>query len=715
MTYFLDKWDEPPKVQGRAPPTDVTSFSEGVGAAFGRIGIETNQNFYGERVTREATIEAAREAINVMGPERVRAALVEEGMWPEMNRAFDVRHLRYNTRALRHIMDMARTDAEQNPDRWSGVRISDEAIIEQANERLQAEWQDYQDALTMMPSGRGMAELLGGVAATTLDIKNLPFLLFGGGSGSFAKVMARGAAINVAAEAAFLPDQFEMAERLNIPEPDVRAQLAMAALGGAAFEGVVEGIGRGITYWRSRSTGNPRLDAAIDATEEMIDHPAVLSPEPEVPQAFLRDEDIAAAAELGVDPETVWDRMTPEAREPFLEETPEVQAARENLNRALKEMPAAGRRRPFTSALKARGYKIDPDGEIGQELKAAGITNRTAPGLFRSGGYRDLDNLDPDTFDAFRDAIGVEGNYLSRQGVIDAIINERAGVRTPMRGAEDVYDAERMLAEAQEAMRRGTTPDEAPRPDQPYVLTPAEEAFDQAADNAGRIQRVEATVDEYLDRPGMAFTPDERQSMIDMLNESGGYVEDAAEVVATRMAREADAEARGGVDAEDDIPFGEAGGDVRPDEADFGGRVGAEGGAAEGGAGDAPRRNAGGEQAVIPGTERVDTGAAQRARQEMAAIQQQSMIRRGDQTRVEDDPDTLFAPAQMDAFDDVTTREAEEFRDAVTADIQDRIEAEGDFEVLDEDGNKVMASDLLEDLDKDREFVEVIDLCGRPT
>lgn len=59
-----------------------------------------------------------------------------------------------------------------------------------------------------------------------------------------------------------------------------------------------------------------------------------------------------------------------------------------------------------------------------------------------------------------------------------------------------------------------------------------------------------------------------------------------------------------------------------------------------------------GEQTLIPGTETEQTGDAQRARAEMAARQQQSKMRRGDQTRVEDDADGLFAEPESDLFDD---------------------------------------------------------------
>ena len=155
--------------------------------------------------------------------------------------------------------------------------LSDAAVEKQVNERLRTEYEDAQLTLDMMSGGRGAAEFLGGLGGITADIKNLPLLLIGGGSGSIMRVLGREAAINVAAEATFLPSQFDMAERMNIPDPDIRTQLAMAAVGGAVFGGLMEGGARALTYWKGRNVTKPVKglsreggDAAVDAAENAL-------------------------------------------------------------------------------------------------------------------------------------------------------------------------------------------------------------------------------------------------------------------------------------------------------------------------------------------------------------------------------------------------------------------------------------------------------------
>lgn len=702
MTYFLDKVDEPPRVQGNKPPAPVSTFWQGLGAAYGRLGLETDQNFKAERVTRDVARDSIASAVTILGEDVVQEHL--EGLYNERQIARIGRNgLINNPRSQQKILELARADAEKRPEMWEGIPLSDEEITEGANAVLQAEWQDYQDTVQMMGSGQAVAEFMGGVGAVTADVRNIPFLLAGAGTGSMLRVMGRGAMLNVGAELAFMPSQFEMAERLDIPEPDVRAQLAMAAIGGAAFEGVIEGARRGFVYWRGRQAPTPEAETALAQVEDFLESPVLTRPEPRRPAAeepWIPPDDLDGPP----DPWASLDAETRQTREAA------VQSAIDELNAAERANPLTKKQRPLIGALKAKGYQIDPDGEFGQELKAIGVQPKDAPGLFsRKNGLRDLDNLDPDEFADFRDAIGVEGRYLSRQGLLDAIVAERSGTPTRISGAEDVYDLRRALDEA-EAQLRNPVRDEA-RAEQPYVLTPEEEAFDATVDAGERLARVEMAVDDFDRTTGMGLTAEERRWMIAELNERGGYIQDAAEVVSVRFERDVDTSYRSDIDGTD--AGAEAGG-IRPDEADRGGPAGLSADAPEGRAGNAyagaPARDE--PQARIPGTDRVDTGQAQRDRQEIAARQQQSRMGRLDQERVEDDAGGLFATPQRDMFDDVTSPEAEAFQESVASDLADRIEAEGDFQVMGEDGTMRSAKAVLEELDKDRATVAVLQACG---
>lgn len=88
-------------------------------------------------------------------------------------------------------------------------------------------------------------------------------------------------------------------------------------------------------------------------------------------------------------------------------------------------------KKPFTYRMKAAG--IDPASPAAAELAHAGITPRNTPGLFRRGGLKDVDNLPAQEWQDVAAEVGVEGDYLSRQGVIDALVREHGGeaVRSP--------------------------------------------------------------------------------------------------------------------------------------------------------------------------------------------------------------------------------------------------------------------------------------------
>ena len=82
-------------------------------------------------------------------------------------------------------------------------------------------------------------------------------------------------------------------------------------------------------------------------------------------------------------------------------------------------------KRPIAYTIKKMGG-IDPQSPAAAELRARGITPRTAPGLFRNGGMKDVDNLSLSDFPDTMAGDGT-GNYASRQGIIDAIESEARG------------------------------------------------------------------------------------------------------------------------------------------------------------------------------------------------------------------------------------------------------------------------------------------------
>lgn len=99
-------------------------------------------------------------------------------------------------------------------------------------------------------------------------------------------------------------------------------------------------------------------------------------------------------------------------------------------------------KRPISHTIKKMGG-IDPTSPAAAELRQLGITPKSAPGLFRYGGLKDVDNLD---MSRFPDTLAGDGSgyYASRQGILDAIASEAAGV--PVRSTQDAI-TERMIAD----------------------------------------------------------------------------------------------------------------------------------------------------------------------------------------------------------------------------------------------------------------------------
>lgn len=299
VTFLLP--DEPQPFRPQTPDLPETGFFTGVGAAFRK---EANKgNYRVSREVRRIASDRATAALGQMDSDRVMEALRSKGIYlgDDMTGEMNPRELmQINPKAAKAVLDMAREEAKADPGRFKGIDLTDEGMQAEVNAVLRRERRDLDDTLSMVGFGSTAANLIGGMAGTTIDIQNLPFLLLGGGSGSFLKVMAREAGINVAAEVAFLPREFDMAERLNIEDPDIPETLLMAAAAGAVFGGLVEAGARALDYARSRNTVpqiegmNPAdVEALVEAVEEALF--AGDNPLEAVSQIIRRDPEILNA------------------------------------------------------------------------------------------------------------------------------------------------------------------------------------------------------------------------------------------------------------------------------------------------------------------------------------------------------------------------------------------------------------------------------------
>lgn len=486
MTFFIREQPSTVQVEARGVDTPLTSFWGGIGAAFSREQVESNANFRVGRETIRTDDELAVEAARFMGADRIgqmvedfnaraRAAGMQERQMPE-----DLGDLPsiFGPNFSQAVLDAARQDPE-----WAGPDVTPEAAEKRTNERLKKEHRDLTETLNTMSGGqRWVADIVGGIVGATADVRNLPFLIAGGGTGSIARIMGREAMLNVAAEGVTMPDRFDMAERLDIPKPDVAMTLAYAAAGGAILGGAVEGLARGITYWRGTRTGKPsdqvatfdqqlNADIAEDAIADLrhpfekvqaetVETPRARpqkdAPEPirlpddtltlETPSARPAQAQSAPEAILRQDPERdLFD--TPEARGGVGERQMDI----EDLIRESKEanpidnedpLPPqierrlnteAGGSRPLITHLKNTYGGIAPTSRLGQELKAIGITPKDAPGLFRKSGAKGMDNIPASQEPHLAAMLGQDGNgYLDEMALADAIAEEISGKPRPV-------------------------------------------------------------------------------------------------------------------------------------------------------------------------------------------------------------------------------------------------------------------------------------------
>ena len=744
MTWFLPQDGEIPDLVPQGPDLPITDFGTAIGAGFQKLALESNTFGRKTRAEQEAKANVVDLVMPKLGQDAVLDMLKHSPNVPGRLKVMPFDDLKASSYAQDEIIRMAREAQTADPSAWNGFDLSQERIDRDTNEPMMAELQDAEEILSMSPNP-GLASFIGGAAASTLDPRALPFLFVGGGAGgSILKVLAREAAINMAVELTTLPSQYDMAERLNIPDPDVRTQLLTAAVGGAVFGGMFEAGSRGITYFRNRSARRAipgvspvQAEMAVEAAENAIvagrdpfaDVQAAIdsfvTPQP-APREPLILTDRVPAPDSPLVPNQIEERRLPTLPGQKPEPIPNEDLIG-GLEETLGMAKAADRKdkKPLVAYLRSTGKSLEPltvhpQGAAAAELKARGITPRSAPGLFSNRGRKDFDNLVAsemeDMFPGIMEATGTprDATYLDSQGFLDVLTRDLNGDSAWLRSRADVIEAERRLTEA---IDRDITASDAflgqERAEGGFFVDLNAYQFDNLEWEADIARDFERYLSEKWE--GTFFTPDEKAEMLDHLRSRGGD----AEFLVERMAeRELDETARPQEVYDNGIPFGE---DAAPQEGAVGPGAGDSGrpevGAMASAEGTPSPGNAEGPlQAVIPGTERTQTGVDQRQRAEIAARQQQSMIRRLDQSRVEDDAGGLFGGAQRDMFNDFSSPEARAFQDQVAADIRDDIAKDGDrpVEIETADGAKLRSMQaVLDYLDEGDRVSARLDLCGK--
>jgi hypothetical protein len=738
MTFFLGEKIDTPR---RGPNVALPSNSDGVGAGF-RTALRSVDQYIGLNATKdkEATPLALQagerlgvEALHTYFADRAQQTMpgAQTPKYPDVQTYIDVL-------GADAVLNVAREKALADPEAWADMDIAPESIEAKAIERQKAEEAADQQLLALSPNPIRNS-LVGALGAGVVDPINIAAAPLGLGAGSFLRVVGREMVIGATVEALQHPTRVKVAERLDQEAPNLAESMAIGALTGGVFAGVLDGIPRAmraVAYYREMKKVEAAPDvtpatqeAAIQKAEAAISEGKpgaqaaadVILQEPAAPRRPLILDD-----SMRVQPEP-----TPLAPDPITTEplapvdgipntVDQIEAVAET--GLAKAGPKGKQPKPVdlsTFVVRQGGiWKGDDRGEIAAlEYKRPGFIKTTKFARSNAG-----DNGGGRTLDDMRE-MAAQAGYLDEGSTIndllDALRDERTGNKRFARG------------EAGPTTRKTYDPDYVPErawadpdPEQRGFLVNDLEARQFAEPETWR-QTLEADVDRYLESKGAVLLPRERDEIMGVLATRGGDVEDMLYSAMSREIDEAEQAVirsmRGEAYGRSDVPWGEETGmgpvPDRPGGSLAGEPETAPGDAAQLGARGvepAVERTDIGDQYLIPDTRRVETGDAQRQKAELEARQLQSKIGRLNQARVEDDVDGLFAARSLDMFDDLSSPEAREFMDANIQGMRDILKDEGDFEVneIADDGRRLTKlSDVLDEIDGDETLMREFKLC----
>lgn len=761
MTFFLNGPETMPTIKANAPKVDLPTWGEGFGAATSSSQLKTDSNFVKVRRRIETRDNLATQVVPRLGMDQIRpmfearnAKAIEQGMPSQVveipdnvEDAVALMGPNFSSKAI----EMARDAARNDPEAWADVDLSDEAIEETMNEGFRKEYDDAQQILEMMPSGRGSAEFLGEMVGMTADVKNLPFLFLGGGGGSIARIAGREAAINMAAEGAFIPSQFDMAERLEIPDPSVASQLAMAAGAGGILGGSIAAAQRGWGYFRTRND-TPQIgrmdsvqsEAMVDAAEDILTSDA---PNPLAQIGKLADE---AGEDMKPAPYRLENPLNPE-RPPLLEPTGGritttpldpidgsaaaplsdanlIETAQAGIDKATSPKPKTKRPTSIKTFVVKEGgiWKGDDTGEIaGMEYKRPGFTKKELRVASSAG-----DNNGGLRIDEMRER-AIEQGFLPEGSSINDLLD---ALDADIRGTKRAYSqADQVLAEEWRAFD-GEAPSEgradaATSDDGPTDFQSAVEDYEAMRPSPTYINRemmdaspdpesdIKIIFDGWLEESGWSsfLTPNEKDEILATLQERGG---DPDLLTSAIMGRELDHYEAPDLSARD-APFdprdpraelpsqgGEVAGRPQSDPRETGGSR------ARGGDGEASARaseqTGAGDQTLIDGVAPVTVRDRLQAQQDAPLS--------GGNAAADDGLFDVSSRTQSDMFSDPSSPEARELQQAVANDMRTEIDADGDFDLSVTMPNgaslDMKATGLLDYLDDGDAFSARLDLCG---
>lgn len=128
---------------------------------------------------------------------------------------------------------------------WQDVPATPEEITAEVDRRRLAVLEEAEE---LSGGNFTWSGFLGQMTTAATDRTSLALMPLGGGSGSIGRVILREAGLGMLGEAAILPREFEVADELDLPEPNVPARLLMGAAFGGAIGGALAGLPRAYNY-----------------------------------------------------------------------------------------------------------------------------------------------------------------------------------------------------------------------------------------------------------------------------------------------------------------------------------------------------------------------------------------------------------------------------------------------------------------------------------
>lgn len=710
MTIFLP--EEPEQLQRIGPAIGPQGWASGVRGASAVAADNINFLYKRERdrigeiemTADEVALRLGMEGIQPVLDERNRRA-TEMGLNAHIIDTADpaeaVRLM--GPQGAKAVLDLARQAAAADPASWADMDVSHEGMEARLTERRTAERRDAQAIVALSPSPL-VVSLVGEIAVNMADPRNLALVPFGLGGGSILKTMAREALLGATSEALTFGDRVDAATEFNEEAPGFVEALTIGALGGAVLGGGIEALTRGFSYYRMRQTPvsvpgveTHTAEAAVQAAENALlsgDDPLkavadVFRTATPIERQFepLIPDDIAATI-----PEPTALAPDPIASAP-LEPVPGIPNTVDQVAATAKRgIAKSGKpRKEVLGFLKARGG-VDPDGWLGTEMKARGLTHKSYPGLFKRGGISDIDNIPFDEVDpsiSYRVGRGEDGLYLDRDGLL-RVFDEEMNPAPPKAYNPDLPPAERYAQ-----------------------MVPAEDGFfvnvsAYQMDNPDWESAIEGAFDRYMQEawPGVQLLPRERDEITGALKTRGGEARDLVERALEREVNFSELPAKEAMRYEPpafpDEAFGPSAsgaGQAGPDPFATGvSRAGSE-------RDFIVEPTAAGDQILAPGIAPV----SQRQRLEA----QQAKPLRGGAAPATDGLFDVAGRSQMDMFSEPTGPAAMRAQDQMIADLENGIAQGGDFSVDLGDGI-TSGSALVRELKGDQDFLAVLDACGKP-